>query len=223
MPNSEEAAAAAAAEMLGSEEAPEEESSDTETQEVDFPNFTIELPVDLAAELEEFDDSDLEADDDEIAAFVEEHGEESGEIGRRLIAAEKKNAHLEKLRVNEAKKNWEGEAKKFFPLAEPFLSEINQTSRRGYLRTAKGIHDRMLPIVEERVLKPARDAIEAAKAEAVVEGKAEARVAWGQPVVSDAGVPSEARVTQAVEQGRRRRGELSDTIKQMLFTKEPAA
>lgn len=226
MPSSEEAAATAAATLLGTEEVVEETPSDTETTEtveqIEMPEFNIELPADLLAELQEFDEESVEDDEEELAALTEQYGEDNPELLRRLRMAEKKSEHMERLRLADAKKNWQEEAEKFFPLSQPFLDEIQQTSRRGFLRTAKSIHDRMLPIVEEKVLKPARDSIAQAKADATVEAKNDAKAAWGKPV-DDGSVSSEVRVTQEVVQGRRRKGELSDVIRNMIFPPKEAA
>ena len=221
MPTSEEAATAAAAELLNGDEAQVEPESGSETtDEVEFPTFDIEIPPDLAAELEE-DEVDLTVTDDELDALSEETGEVDREVLKRLHAAEARAAHFEQLRVKEAKKNWSEEAKQFFPLAEPFLDEIQATSRRGYLRTAKNVHERMKPIVEEKVLKPAREAIEQEKTKAKEEAEIEARAAWGQPLHDDANRPTpEALVSLESQQRRQRRGELSDTIRGMLFTKK---
>ena len=231
MPSSEEAAATLAATML---EGNEEESTEEETpsgegtettetvEEVEMPDFNIELPADLTAELEEYDDEESVDEDEEFAALQEQYGEDNPDLLKRLRSAEKRAEHYEKLRVQDSKAKWQDEAKKFFPLSEPFLNQIEQTSRRGYLKTAKNIHDQMRPIVEEKVLKPARDAIEKAKSDATTEAKAEAREAWGQPVRDDGSVTSEVRVTQDVVNARRRRGELSDVIRGMIFPKENA-
>lgn len=228
MPSSEEAAATAAATLLGTEEETEESSSgegtettEEETPEVEMPDFNIELPAELTAELEDFDDEE-ETDDEDLASLREEFGEESEELLKRVRAAERKAAHYEKLRVSDAKAKWQDEAKKFFPLSEPFLTQIEQTSRRGYLRTAKNIHDQMLPIVEERVLRPARDSIARAKADATAEAKNEAKAAWGH-AVDDGSVSSEVRVTQENVERRRRKGEFADVVRNMIFPPKEAA
>lgn len=219
MTSSEEAAAAAAAALVVDDgvEAPEGASGAETTEEAfEFPTFETEVPRELLAELEE-DDTDLTVSDEELDRLSEETGEENQDVLRRLAAAEKRASHFEKLRADEAKKNWAEEAKQFFPLSEPFLDEIQATSRRGYLRTAKNVHERMKPLVEEKVIKPAREAIEAEKAKAVSEVRQEAKETWGEAVVEDQPVvvPEAAQA----ERARRNRGELSDTIRSMLFPK----
>lgn len=219
MTNSEEAAVAAAAALVADDvEAPEGASGTEASEQIEFefPTFEAEVPRELLAELEE-DDTDLTVSDEELDRLSEETGEENQDVLRRLAAAEKKANHFEKLRADEAKKNWADEAKQFFPLSEPFLDEIQATSRRGYLRTAKNVHERMKPLVEEKVIKPAREAIEAEKAKAVSEVRQEAKETWGEAVVEDQPVvvPEAAQA----ERARRNRGELSDTIRSMLFPK----
>lgn len=217
---SEEAAAAAAAKIIEGDEAQETASgSETEQQEPEFPSFDIELPADLAAELEEEEEVEVQDEDEELEVLVEEHGEDNRELARQLVKERKRAQYLEGLRAKEARKTWEEEAKKFFPLSEPFLNEINATSRRGYLRTAKLLNEKMKPIVEEKVLAPARAAIEAEKTKATTEAKQEARKAWGTSTRSDQ-APREGTVSTNVEYGRRRRQELSDTIRMMIFNQE---
>lgn len=216
MPTSEEAAVAAAAgESVEAQETESgTETETTETEEFVFPSFEIELPAELAAELEE-EDADDSVTADDIAALSEQYPETEEGVLQELAKARKRTKHLEDLRVKEAKKNWSEEAKKFFPLSEPFLDEIQATSRRGYLRTAKNVHERMAPLVEEKVLKPARESIAKTKTEVEVEAKEEVKKSWGEPVVNDKNeeVPGGAER----EQRRQRRGELSDTIRGMIF------
>lgn len=219
MASSEDAAATAAAALLSAEASADEAASGSEEteDEITFPEFNIELPADLAALLEE-DDTELDVTDEEIESLVEENEDVPREMLQRMLKAEKKAAHLEKLRVNEAKKNWGEEAEKFFPFSQPFLDQIEATSKRGFLRTAKQIHDRMAPLVDEKVLKPAREAIAAEKLKTKDEAKAEVRDAWGQPIIDNEDKPVPRVVEQ--QQNRRRRGELSDVIRGMIFNKE---
>lgn len=218
MPTSEEAAVQAAqAAVVEGEETPSGEDVEVEETEALFPSFNIEIPPELLAELDE-DDTDYTVSDEEIDALAEEHEEAPREILARMRAAEKRAEHLEVLRVKEARKGWEEEAAKFFPLAKPILDEIPATSRRAFLRTAKSFHDKLLPQWEESI-GAAKGAQEAKKEAAVAEGKQEAREAWGQPVKTD-DVPTEATVTLQKVQERRRPRELSDTIRNMVFPKE---
>jgi hypothetical protein len=187
------------------------------SDEIVFPNFDIEVPPDVLAELEE--DDPAEVTDEDLSAFSAQYGEDNDpELLRRLAAAERRAAHLEALRVKEAKKNWKEEAVKFFPLSEPFLDEINSNSRRGFLRTAKQLNDRMKPLIEEKVLKPARAAREAELAAVQEEAKGKARDAWGTPVQDEEANAAPVVVQQ--EARRRKRGEFSDVVRGMLFPKE---
>lgn len=219
MPTSEEAAAAAAAEAISNEAEETQSGSETDetTDEVVFPSFEVDIPAELRAELEE-EELDLSATDDDLESLAEQYPEAEESVLKALAKERKRADYLERLRVQEAKKNWEEEARKFFPLAEPFLDEINATSRRGFLRTAKSVHDKMLPLVEEKVLKPARERIEAEKVEEVEKAKDEVKAGWGAPVPKDREEegPNPAEV---VRQGRRPR-ELSDVIRGMIFNKE---
>lgn len=219
MSASEDAAVSAAHELLGVEatevETPESSGSESEVTEVEFPSFEVELPPELLAELDAPAEEEFDASEQEIEDLMQEYPDENPEVLARLRKAEKQAQYFEQLRQQEARKNWKAEAAKFFPLAEPFLDEFNATSKRGFLRQAREVHSRMLPIVEERVLKPAREAVERGKAEGVQEAKEEARTAWGQPVTQNP--PSDALVTQEVARERRRRGELSDYVRQMVF------
>lgn len=219
MSSSEDAAAAAAAALIADQgnEAPEDPASGSEEVAVEFPSFDIQVPADLLAELEEEDPLDDEITIDEINRLAEETGEENPDVLRRLAEAERRAAHYEKLRVKEAKKNWVEEAKTHFPLSEPFLDEINATSRRGFLRTAKNIHARMQPLVEEKVLKPAREVIAAEREKTVTEAKEKAKEAWGEPVVEDQS--QEPPVSAEIARHRLRRGDFSDTVRSMLFPK----
>jgi hypothetical protein len=216
MPTSEEAAAAAAAEALGTEAEETQSGSEETNDEVEFPSFEVELPAELLAELEE--DDVEETTDDDIAALSEQYPDAEDAVLKELAQARKRADHLEKLRVKEARKNWEEEAKKFFPLSEPFLPEINATSRRGFLRTAKNVNDMVKPMIEEKVLKPAREAIEKTKVEAATETKEEIKKAWGEAVTEDQ--PQHRPVSVENQERRRKRGDFSDLVRGMIFNKE---
>lgn len=220
MPTSEEAAAAAATTMVEEgNEAPETESGSEETvEEVEYPTFDIELPADLAALIDEEDPSDFEVTEDELDELSAEHEDTSREVLARMRAAEKRAEHLERLRVQEARKNWNEEAAKYFPLAEPFLEEITATSKRGYMRTAREVHEKMKPKFEQAVAQY-KQANDQAKTKAEEEAKEEAKKQWGQAGPSHES-PSEATTTLQSTRERRGKMELSDTIRGMIFPKE---
>lgn len=218
MPNAEEAAAAAAAKIVAGDEAPEGESSEktvAETQEtVELPSFEVEVPEELEEELE-LEDDELEVRLTASQEEFEDYGEDDldPEVRARLVAAEKKAAFYEKKAAERQVEKAEEEARKFFPLSEPFLSEIEATSRRGFLRQAKAIHQKMLPIARQ-MKEQFESAIETERERVKEETKKDLEKAWGRAVPNDP-----APQVQSPAQGRpRRRGELSDTIREMLFT-----
>lgn len=224
MPSSEEAAAAAAAKMLGDEAAEEaEQQAEVEGKEeeetYEWPNLGEALPDELASELEEepdfrFEEEELEVDpDDEI----------DPEVAKQLRKLEKERDHYKQLRLREGAKTWSQEATKFFPLSEPFLSTIKADSRRAYLKEAKSYHEALKPVVEEKVLKPARAAMEAERVKMREEEKEAARKTWGQgapPPSGETQTPSEQAAIQERVTKARRTGEFSDIVKAMIFPKE---
>jgi hypothetical protein len=219
--SSEEATVAAAKKFLGIDVEASEETSGSETEEENeteetedavFPKFEIELPEDLLEELEEEDEFEVAAEelDDEDLEDLDPT------VKKRLLEAEKKAKHFEQLRLKEGQKGWKAEAKEFFPFAAPFLDDINATSRRQFLKRAKDIHGKMAPLVEERVLKPARDAIEAEKAKARTEAREAAEIAWGK-VPGSMNAPSDAVGTREKVERARGKKDLAGAIKAMAF------
>jgi hypothetical protein len=224
MSRAEDAAAAVASEIIvaSAEGDPNADSSGSETTdetadaELEFPTFEVELPADIQALLAE-DDTDLTVTDDELDELSEEHEDVPRDVLARMRKAEKKAEHYERLRAQENKKTWGEEAKKYFGFSEPFLDQIEATSRRGFMNTAKQIHERMKPLVEERVLKPARDAIAAEKAKATTEAKEEAKAAWGTPISENE--EKDSTVSDAFTRRRGRR-DFNDTVRGMLFDRK---
>lgn len=221
-----EAALDAARQLLTADvEAPEEESgappvveeTPEPPTEFTFPSFSTELPADLLAELDEPEFTPGEQEDDDLA----EYEDDSPELVSRLRAAERKAAYYEGLRVADAAKGWKDEASKFFPLSEPFLTEIKATSRRSFLKQAKAAHERMVPLVEEKILGPTRQALESERARITAEARADAERAWGRPAIDATPVPSEVTATREEVDRNRQRGDLAATIKSMIFTKGP--
>lgn len=219
MASSEEATVAAAKKFLGIDAEAAEEPSGSETEEEEteeteestFPKFEIELPEDLLEELEEeeFEVTEDELDDEDLEDL-------DPSVKKRLLEAEKKARHFEQLRLKEGQKGWKAEAKQFFPFSEPFLDDINATSRRQFLKRAKDIHGRMAPLVEERVLKPARDAIEAEKEKARKEAREAAEIAWGK-VPGSMSAPSDTAGTKEKVERARGKKDLAGAIKAMAF------
>lgn len=188
----------------------------TETQEEELPQFEIELPEDLLQELEEddFEETSVteELEQDEDYQMLDE---QSKRLLARALAAEKRAEHYEKLRLNEAKKNWSEEAKKFFPLAEPFLNDIQATSRKGFLREAKARHEAVLPLVKP--LLERKEAETKAEREKVrEEEKQAAKERWGS-APENQGQPAEASITQEELARNRSKGDLAGTLRAMMF------
>ena len=228
MRNDENAAVAAAAALLqpGEEEAEEtvvpqdppegEAAQETEEEEILFPSFDIELPEDLEEELTA---PTLEEAEQEIENQPEY--EDLDEDGRRLLAralhAEREAAFYRDQRVKSDKAKWVEEAKKYMPLcANP--ETIQADSRRAFLKEAKSRHEAAKPIFNTYKAQ-FESIIETEKEKARAEARAEAEKAWGQ-LPKDDGPPTEATITQDQLDRNRSRGDLSSTIRAMIFPKE---
>ncbi len=189
---------------------PEEETFD----------FEVDVPEDLLAEL---DEPEVTPQDIELELEASPEYQDLDEEGRRLYAraraAEREAAYFKQLRLQDAKKAWNEEAQKFFPLAAPFLDEISEESRKGFLRRARDIHNKILPSVKQSMEQDEAQR-QAAIEEAKVAARAEAEAAWGV-VPPDHAPPTEARITQDELARNRSKGDLASTIRAMIFpTKE---
>src|SRR5262245_25234365 len=153
-----------------------------------------ELPDEIR-ELLETPDFDAEAEDalrDELETTetedeVEEWEEDPKvlELKKQLIKEQKKSAWFEKLRAESERKKWEDEASKYFPYADQ--TQIQSTSRRGFLRAAKAQHDAIKDKVDAALLgdrKRLDDEREAMREEI----RKEVEAAWGK-VTTGPGVP----------------------------------
>lgn len=222
-----EAAAAAAARMLApqeSDEAPEdapvsseEPAAEVEETTHDAGSFSFgeELPDDLLAELDLDEDdldmpSDVEEDDDDDEDF-----EVDSKLKRELAKARREAEHYKQLRIKSARPKWEEEAKKYFPLSETVLSNIEADSRRAFLRKAREAHETVKPFVE-RHLASITQAAEAERERIREEERERAREQWGVTEVDAPQPPSEAEQQARIERARRT-GDLADTIKAMVF------
>lgn len=183
-------------------EQPEQEAVETPEAEQEDPFAEAELPEDIR-ELVEVPDFEAEAAQEVESYLVQEAQEvdeeydienewdpQKKEILQRLYAAEKKAQFFEQQRAAEAKKTWTAEAEKYFPYAD--TSQIQATSRRGFLRAAKEQHEakkaeiasveeRIRPKVEAQIKADLRAQIEA---EVRAELKEQAAQAWGSPTVN---------------------------------------
>lgn len=203
-----------AAETQGAEEAESQETAPL------LPTWEVELPDDLAAELEtpEVTDEDIQRELEQNESWDEMSDSERALLAR-ATAAEKKAKHFEDLRVADARKSWVEEAKKFFPLSAHALPEIKATSRTAFLRQAKDAHTAVIPYVKE-ITDKAAEAIDAEKAKATAEARAEAEKNWGKPPTSNT-QPGAATVDQDKIQRHRERRELHQVVREMIFpTKE---
>ena len=109
--------------------------------------------------------------------------DEKRKLKSELAKLQKKVAWESEQRIKASEKNWREEAARRFPLAD--VDEIKATSRRQMLAKAAEQHARY-----DKKLKPITSALEALKAQAVAEVKAEARQqaeeAWGKPTAGPA-------------------------------------
>lgn len=177
-------------------EAPAAEGEETPTQEAE-QEFTLdpEVPEEIRALVEE---PDFEAEaEEEIEAEEEDwvEGEEQyvdpqlQEERKKRIALEKKLAYVEQQRVKDARKTWEQEAAKFYPLAN--VKKIDATSRRAFLRAAKQAHDDnklfVLAAIEDK-----KKELEAEREQIRAEVRAELEAAWGRPISGSSQVQAAA-------------------------------
>lgn len=199
----------------------------TESQEAEetelFPSWEVELPDDLAAELDapEVDDQTIQQELEQTEDWDTMSDQERSLLAR-ATAAERRAKHFEDLRVTEARKSWVTEAEKFFPLSAHVLPDIKATSRTSFLKQAKEAHAAVIPYVKQ-VTDKAKEQIEAEKTKAKAEARTEAEAAWGKlPTDTNGGPPSEAQVDQDRIKRSRERGDLSSTIREMIFPSKGA-
>lgn len=192
----------------------QEGAAETIADAVETEGFVLDppLPTALAEFLSESAVDDSFAFDDEPDAEVESVAVESDEyvdpevqqLRSQLAAEKKKREHSESLRLNDARKGWVEEARKFFPLAQP--DTIAATSHRAFLKEAHRQHEAMKPIFEQ--------ALEARTGQV----REEAREAWGRPMPGGSHVPPDTAAGQDRVTAERNRGSLVGTIKAMLET-----
>lgn len=217
--NASEAAAGVLEDMFGEpgNEAPVEPVSPAPTPVAEAPAAPVqetepaqpvaedEMPEDIKALL---DGPDFEEDDDEPVAPAaqaepeydddEYEDPEVAKLRKRLAAEQKKTAWLEQQRLERERKGWEKEAAKYLPHSEPFLGNINATSKRAFLREARDYHE----AVKAHIAKHGQADVERAKEEA----KAEAQAAWGNPTTGPGTTPLDVNQAEAQwEEARRKR------------------
>lgn len=230
MPTSEQAAADAAARLLaGSDEAQDDPVSSEEPvaaeapqeteQDLDFDLFGVTAPPELEEELEapEFELEPEAVEDEEDDEFEDFEDHPDPKLLAKLKRAEKERDFYKQLRVKKDAKDWQAEAEKFYPLSSPFLDQINAQSRRAFLKQAKAFHDTLKPYVDEKIVKPARAAVEAARQKALDEARVEAEKRWGPADIDAPAVPTDATVTRENVERARTKGDLADVIHAMMF------
>lgn len=203
-------------EAAGQESEEDDQQGATESNEPEVINFEVELPEDLLAELEE-EEPTIESVANELEQDEEYQllDDDSKRLLARAKAAEKKAEWLENQRIKSESKKWQEEAKKFFPLATPFLEDIDATSRKGFLRKAKEQHEKLLPLWKETVSKQ-RESLDAERARIREEEKEAAKKQWGNAPGSTA-APTDSVTQQDQIKRSREKKDLAGTIRAMMF------
>lgn len=109
----------------------------------------------------------------------------------KRLAAEKRLAHVESLRVKDARKGWAAEALEHAPLAVhefgPNLGGIEASSKREFLRKAAAGHNKVREIAAA-ISPQVKQEVE----QAVAEAKADAKAAYGLSTAGPGAVPARA-------------------------------
>lgn len=181
-----------------------------------FTGFTEpEVPEDLLEFLaleDEVEDVALDDDEDDDIDLDELHPR----LAKELKKAQKEAAFYKERVVKASRSKWEDEAKRFFPLSEQVLPQIQADSRRSFLRQAQAAHETVLPFVKTAVAAVEAER-QAAIEQARQEAREEARQQWGVPRDGPPNeVPDEAEREQRITRARQN-GDLAATIKAMVF------
>lgn len=185
----------------------------------EVPNLDPKLPEDLAEELEmDWEDDEPEAvSDDEEEEEYENDDPRVEEVRAQNRKLQKRLEWAEKQRVEAKRERWAEEAKKYFPLSESALPNIQATSHRGFLREAKTAHESLKPFVSDIIAKY-QASIEGAREQAMKEAEEKAAKAWGKPTVSSSGRET------TTETARRERlsgsRDLTERIKARLYPED---
>lgn len=192
------------------------EGQDFDEPEAEEPEAEAELPPEAPAEwLAEEPDfeaearAELEIEPDETEEEFVDEGYVDPQIQEervRRIAAEKRAAHLETLRLKDARKSWVTEALEHAPLAVHEFGEdlagIEATSKRDFLRKAAAGHNKIRGIAQA-ISPNVKAEVDQVKAEA----KAAAERGYGQPTVGPGSAPAQAGEQAAkVAAGRAQKG-----------------
>lgn len=218
-----EAAAEAANTLLVEDVVDDEATDEVEQPEASAVDTEVvqheaePLPDELREELETPDfgaeaEAEIEAVEEQYSEYEDE---QTVELRKKLVAAEKKAAFLEQQRLKTEQPRWKQEAEKYFPYAD--LDSIDATSRRGFLRAAKAEHESVAAKVEKAVAaKLGVFDPEAEREKIRAEEKARLEEAWGSPTVNTAQAPTEARENaEAVDKAIQSQG-LAAGIREMF-------
>lgn len=160
---------------------------------LETPDFEAEAEAEITAELEETDPNEYNGNPDQ---------------DKKLRALEKRNAWLESQVVAKSRKGWVEENLRAYPLLRTYAKDevegFDASSRRAFARQAAELNGRL-----EKIAKPMLDDIaklkESLKGEGFLEGKADAKAAFGAPAGDVAGTGASAahadRLAAAEESG----------------------
>lgn len=132
---------------------------------------------------------------------------------KKRIAAEKKAAYFENLRIKSDQRRWADEARKYFPLAGSALDagNINARSRKEFLRKAKRAHETVLPYIKEAIDQ--RDkTLDADRRKVREETREEMVKAWGRATTGPSGYPTRADDFQEELDSSRKKNDLARSI-----------
>lgn len=211
-----EAAQSLLAEAEDATDAPQvSEEGEEQTPEV-VDEFDMELPADLAAEIEAT--PDFESEPEPEASFEEEEEPDEyedpavAEVKSQLRKTQKQLAWEKEQRLKQSRKQWVDKDGKYFPLADVKGIADKAQSRREFARLAKEENDRIKALPGVKKLLAAK-----AGASGAAE-QAEQAEAWGTPATGSGLVPSEAAEAQAqIDKARATKG-FRGAVTEMLKT-----
>jgi hypothetical protein len=178
--------------------------------ELDSQRYAPEAPE---PEHTRFEDYSYQMSQPTAEESWEELDQEVLEERKKRIAAEKKAAYYENLRVKSEQRRWASEAKQYFPLCGSALDagQINAKSRKEFLRQAKSAHERVLPYIKEAIAL--RDStLDAERAKVREETREEFIRAWGRATTGPSGYPARADDYKDELADSRRKGDLARSI-----------
>lgn len=171
------------------------------TGEFEFPSFAAQPPDDLDLDDIEDDPEPAAIADEPEEQYEEEWIDQDEQLRRELAKAKKEAAHYKQLRARESEKKWRDEASRRYPLAAPFLDDVQADSRRSYLKQAQHLHARLEPFIQNEVLAPVKAKIQQAADQVKAAKRGQEREQWGPPL---AGPARTATTTSAAERASER-------------------